>query len=138
MRAPALFVTVVPPIVFTIVFSALARPPWPAYRWLGLVLAVVGFAGITVARFTLGDSFSIAPEARKLVNSGIYSRLRHPVYVFGMLAIAGVFLYVRIPSACLVLVPVAILQVKRAQAEERVLTEKFGEAYIDYKRRTWL
>jgi protein-S-isoprenylcysteine O-methyltransferase Ste14 len=73
MRASALFVTIVPPIVFAILFIALAQPPWPAYRLVGLTLAVIGFTGLTIARFTLGDSFSIAPEVRTLVTRGIYS-----------------------------------------------------------------
>jgi protein-S-isoprenylcysteine O-methyltransferase Ste14 len=137
MRASALVVTVAPPIAFAIIFIALAQPPWPTYRLLGLALAIIGFTGLTIARFTLGDSFSIAPEARKLVTTGIYSRVRHPVYSFGMIAIAGVLLYLQLPWVCLVLVPVAILQVKRAHAEEGVLFEKFGEAYLQYKRQTW-
>ena len=138
MRRSALAITVIPPITFTAIFIVLARPPWPAYRLIGLVLAIVGFTGITIARFTLGDSFSIAPEARKLVTSGIYARIRHPIYVFGSIAIAGVFLYVRVPWACLVLIPLTLVQVYRARAEERVLTAKFGEAYTNYKQKTWL
>lgn len=48
------------------------------------------------------------------------------------------FLYLRMPAFCLILIPVAIMQVKRAKTEERVLTEKFGNSYLRYKQGTWL
>jgi protein-S-isoprenylcysteine O-methyltransferase Ste14 len=137
MRSSVLFVTFVPLVVFAAIFIAMAQPPWPAYRLVGFTLAIIGIAALTVARITLGNSFSIAPEARHLVTNGIYSRFRHPVYVFSAIAIAGLFLYVRLPMMCLLLVPIAAVQVIRARAEERVLTEKFGDAYLQYKRQTW-
>ena len=137
MRASVLLVTFAPLVVFTGIFIALARPPWPAYRWLGLVLSVIGLVLLTIARINLGDSFSITPQAQALVTSGIYSKIRHPVYVFSAIAIAGLLLYIQMPWLCLLLIPIATLQVRRARAEERVLTEKFGEAYVKYKKETW-
>jgi protein-S-isoprenylcysteine O-methyltransferase Ste14 len=137
MRASVRIVTFVPLVVLVGVVLLLAGPPWPAYRVIGLVLAILGFTALTAARLTLGNSFSITPQARQLVTSGIYSRVRHPVYVFSTIAIGGLFLYIRQPWFCLILIPLVILQVIRACAEERVLTEKFGEAYTRYKQQTW-
>jgi protein-S-isoprenylcysteine O-methyltransferase Ste14 len=137
MRAPVVLLTFVPVAVFAAILIALAAPPWPIYRWFGLALVVVGLTMLTIARVNLGNSFSITPRAQELVTSGVYSKIRHPVYVFSAIAIGGLLLYIRMPWLCLLLIPVAAIQVKRARAEERVLTDKFGEAYVKYKKGTW-
>jgi protein-S-isoprenylcysteine O-methyltransferase Ste14 len=99
---------------------------------------MLGGGGVlTVARLQLGNSFSLLPKASELVTRGIYSRIRNPVYVFSAILIAGVFLYVNRPQyfwLFLILIPVQIL---RARAEGKVLEERFGEAYTQYKARTW-
>lgn len=114
-----------------------ARSPWTPMRLAGGVLAVFGFALLTIARVQLGNAFSITPQANILVTHGIYSRIRHPVYVFSAIGIAGLFLYLDMPKLLVLLVLVIPLQVVRARREERVLEERFGEEYRAYKRNTW-
>ncbi len=114
-----------------------ARPPWPPERLVGLVLALFGFTLLTIARIQLGDAFSITPQAKMLVTRGLYSRIRHPVYVFGFIGIVGLALYVRLPQLLLILVPIIPMQVLRARREEHVLQERFGDEYLAYKRGTW-
>src|SRR3954465_15610256 len=123
MHASVILVTFVPLVVFAAILIAFATPPWPIYRWFGLGLAVVGITILTIARVNLGNSFSITPQAQELVTSGVYSKIRHPVYVFSAVAIAGLLLYVRLPWLCLLLIPVVAMQVRRASVEERVLTD---------------
>jgi len=137
MQRPAFVVTFLPPIAFIAIIVSLAQPPWPAYRLIGLALAIFGLVFLTFARLSLGDSFSVTPQARQLVTSGIYSKIRHPVYVFSFFAVAGLILYVRLPWLCVLLIPLLIVQISRARAEERVLTEKFGDAYTHYRQTTW-
>jgi protein-S-isoprenylcysteine O-methyltransferase Ste14 len=137
MQRPAFAVTFIPLVAFIAIFITQARPPWPAYRLVGLALAIFGIVFLTIARINLGDSFSVTPQARQLVTSGVYSKIRHPVYVFSSFAVAGLFLYIRLPWLCLLVVPLLIMQISRARAEERVLTEKFGDAYTQYKETTW-
>ena len=90
-----------------------------------------------VARWQLGDAFSVAPEARQLVTRGLYSRIRHPIYVFGTLAFLFVVLALQGWSALIIWVVVILIQVGRARREERVLAETFGEEYTSYRSRTW-
>jgi protein-S-isoprenylcysteine O-methyltransferase Ste14 len=75
----------------------LARPPHTPVQWLGVVLSVLGLAGATISRWTLGSSFSITPQARRLVTRGIYSRVRNPIYISGNIFIAGLILIVGRP-----------------------------------------
>ena len=49
---------------------------------ISLICAVLWF----VARWQLGDAFSLTAKAQHQVTRGLYSKIRHPIYVFGMLA----------------------------------------------------
>ena len=44
------------------------------------------------ARWQLGKSFSVTPQARELVTRGLYSKIRNPIYVFSSLFVAGVLI----------------------------------------------
>jgi protein-S-isoprenylcysteine O-methyltransferase Ste14 len=103
----------------------------------GLALTITGLGLVALARIQLGRAFSIRPHARTLVTSGLYSKIRNPIYVFSAVALAGLALYFGKPLfllGFLVLVPVQLL---RARAEARVLEQTFGESYLRYKNSTW-
>jgi protein-S-isoprenylcysteine O-methyltransferase Ste14 len=111
--------------------------PWSPLKIAGLIMTAGGFFLVSLARFQLGSSFSITPQARALVTRGLYSFVRHPVYVFSSIGIAGILLYVQRPLLLWVLVPLALVQIFRARAEERILAAKFGDEYRRYRARTW-
>lgn len=136
-RSPLVFI-IVPPIAFAIILWRFAPSHWTAAQILYLLITLCGLVLLTTARIQLGNSFSLTPQARKLVTHGLYSRVRHPVYVFGSIAIVGLFLYMNHPLWLLVLIPIVPMQILRARAEERVLEAKFGEEYRAYKASTWL
>lgn len=141
MKNPGAWITTLAPLVALVWMIAGAlnhQRSWDGARIAGFALGVVFLTLVFLARLQLGDSFSIAPEARKLVTTGIYSKVRHPVYVFGILAILGIALYTHLWPLLAVVLLVIPMQVVRARAEERVLTEKFGEEYLRYKSQTWL
>jgi protein-S-isoprenylcysteine O-methyltransferase Ste14 len=122
-------------LVLWLIFS---RPsPWDWQRRLGAALVVVGYAGIAAARYQLGKSFSLTPQARQLVTRGVYSRIRNPIYVFGTVAVAGIVLVLHRPMLWLLLLAIIILQTVRARREARVLEAAFGDAYREYRRKTW-
>jgi protein-S-isoprenylcysteine O-methyltransferase Ste14 len=106
-------------------------------RAVGTGLVAVGLVLMFIARLQLGDSFSITPQARKLVTRGLYSVVRHPVYVTGIIALSGLCLYVEQPVFLAAVAVLAALQFGRSKAEEAVLEEKFGQEYRDYRSRTW-
>ena len=137
MKPSARFVTIVPIVVLAFLMIFLAKPPWTPWRILGLVLAVFGLTMLTVARVQLGNAFSIRPQATMLVTHGIYRRIRHPVYVFSAIGIAGLLLYINRPKLLVILAIIVPMQVVRARREERVLEERFGEEYRVYQHTTW-
>lgn len=118
-------------------FLATWDHPWNTQRYIGTVLAVVGVGFIGVARYQLGESFSIKPEAHALVTTGLYSKIRNPIYVFGMVMGAGLILALQRPALWLLLVAVVVGQTIRARREARVLEAAFGDAYREYRRKTW-
>jgi protein-S-isoprenylcysteine O-methyltransferase Ste14 len=124
-------------LALTVVFRHYGTLPWTPVRIAGAALAIPSFVLWFVARVQLGKSFSITPQARELVTHGLYSKIRNPVYLFGSLLIAGIFLYIGKPELLwlfAVLIPVQFFRIKK---EEKVLQEKFGETYLQYKKNTW-
>jgi protein-S-isoprenylcysteine O-methyltransferase Ste14 len=112
-------------------------PPWSVERVAGLAIAIPSFLLLILARIQLGRAFSVRAKATTLVTSGIYSRIRNPIYVFSALMLAGFILWVNQLWLLLCFAVLIPMQVYRSRKEERVLTEKFGAAYLDYKRQTW-
>jgi len=111
--------------------------PWNAQRYVGTVLAVVGISMIALARYQLGKSFSVRAEAHHLLTTGLYSKIRNPIYVFGMVLIIGLILVLQRPILWIFLVVVGVAQTIRARREARVLENAFGDAYREYRRKTW-
>jgi len=111
--------------------------PWNVQRYIGTALVVVAISFIAIARYQLGKSFSITAQARQLVTSGLYSKIRNPIYVFGTVMILGVILVVQRPALWVAFFVLVILQTLRARREARVLEAAFGDAYREYRRKTW-
>ena len=111
--------------------------PWNARRYVGTALAVLGVGFIAAARYQLGRSFSVKAEAHKLVTTGLYSKIRNPIYVFGMVMLTGMILILGKPEGWLVLVAGIVGQSIRARREARVLEAAFGDAYRKYRSKTW-
>lgn len=119
-----------------LVWYCLTRP-LSGLQELGLALAIAAFLLWATARLQLGKSFSVSPQAKALVTGGVYSRIRNPIYTFGMLWIVGLILAVGHPAWLLILLVLIPMQFVRARKEARVLEAKFGEEYRAYRARTW-
>ncbi len=137
MNRSALLVTVVPIIAIAYLVYESAHRPWSSMRIAGLVLMIPALILLTIARIQLGNSFSMAPRATQLITHGLYSRIRNPIYVFGVFVFSGLFLFLERPYLLLLIVPVLILQINRTRAESRVLEEHFGDEYRRYRSSTW-
>jgi protein-S-isoprenylcysteine O-methyltransferase Ste14 len=117
-------------------FSVWKRPHTPVL-WVALALAAASFPLWILARLQLGSAFSFEARARRLVTTGLYARIRHPVYLFGTIAGLASVLAVQVWwvfALALLLEPITLV---RARREERVLAAAFGEEYERYRDRTW-
>ncbi|HTC57181.1 MAG TPA: isoprenylcysteine carboxylmethyltransferase family protein [Candidatus Sulfotelmatobacter sp.] len=111
--------------------------PWDFQRCIGAALMILGIAGIVTARYQLGKSFAIRAKAHELVTRGIYSKIRNPIYVSGAVLLAGFVLLLHRPMLWLVFLALIIMQTFRARREAKVLEAAFGDAYREYRRKTW-
>ena len=102
---------------------------------IGTVLQYVACVVEIVALWKLNRSFSQVPEANRLVTTGLYRYVRHPLYTAYFLGFGGFTLIVNQPLLWLAFALFVGLEVIRAKAEERVLLDTFAE-YEQYKRRT--
>lgn len=110
---------------------------WTAARIVGGAIAVGSTLMLILARFQLGESFSIAAKARRLVTTGLYSRIRNPIYFFGELFFVGIAIASWRWQMLLLPAVFAPIQILRARKEEQVLTAAFGDEYTRYKAGTW-
>lgn len=110
---------------------------------IALPLAVIMPVGLTIGLIGmvlfLGSAVSKKgfTDVENLVTSGMYSRLRHPMYLGIILIHIGFPLafsrYLTLLSA-LLWVPMVLYW---KYLEEKELEEKFGQAYRDYRKRTF-
>jgi len=122
-----------------LLFAVLAGLRWQndTHHWMGAAISAPGFFLWMLARLQLGESFAVRAEAKRLVTHGLYSRIRHPIYLFGGLAFLGVFLVLGWYVWLVIFLAIHVAQYFRARREEQVLAEAFGDAYREYKARTW-
>jgi protein-S-isoprenylcysteine O-methyltransferase Ste14 len=98
-----------------------------------LILGGIVFALYAVCQ--LGRSLSMMPEARRLVTNGLYSVIRHPLYLGEAVALVGVTLQYLSPWALALLALQCMFQLERMKNEELVLSRAFPD-YRDYVERT--
>jgi len=110
---------------------------WTSWRIAGICIGAPALVLLVIARLQLGSAFSLSARASVLVTTGLYSRIRNPVYVFGALVIMGIIVFFGRPWFLLVFALLIPLQVYRSRKEAHVLEEKFGSAYREYRQSTW-
>lgn len=124
--------------VFAVFFLRHAlEMPWTPYRMVGLAIAAPALLLLVLARIQLGRAFSVQAKATTLVTSGLYSRIRNPIYFFGSFLILGIILWTGRPILLLLLAVLIPVQIYRSRKESAVLEAKFGAEYVEYKRKTW-
>src|SRR5258706_15432386 len=76
--------------------------PWTAWRIAGIAIAAPAFLLFVTARIELGRAFSVQAKATTLVTTGVYSRIRDPIYFFGAVIILGGIIWTGRPWLLLV------------------------------------
>ena len=128
-------------IAFSGTFAAIGASFLPGgTRREGLVVAAdfLALAGLAYSVWGLAylrRSFSIIPEARRLVTGGPYSLSRHPVYLGEIVTAIGVNLATAGIWTALAIFYFVACELLRIDFEEHVLTRAFPAEYPEYARR---
>ncbi len=116
-----------------------ARAFSPTLVGLGLSVAVAGVQAMRRAQTTVNP---MHPESTtSVVDGGIYGVTRNPMYVGMLLTLVGwAVLLQNVVAFGVVGLWAAVITQFQIRPEERILEERFGEAYLDYRRRVprWL
>lgn len=130
----------VPLAVADRVYGPAARMPALVSLLAGLLMVCAIVLGLS-ARLALGRAYQPRETVKtdsSLVQSGPYSRLRHPLYTAALLwAASWLLLPGSLIAALTALVILAPAIVGRIRREERDLRRVFGDEYDAYCRRTW-
>jgi protein-S-isoprenylcysteine O-methyltransferase Ste14 len=106
---------------------------------IGLALIIIGFIIRWIAIIQLGKEFTVdvaISETHTLKTAGLYKIVRHPSYLGLLMIIAGLaFGMENWLSLAVVVVPTFIAMNYRIVVEEKALADKFGDQYLDYKKR---
>lgn len=138
------FITFLIPVIYIMAVIIVQNTGTPLRFGLGLTLLGLFFTfpGLILwfmSFLKLGaKSFAILPKAKVLETKGIYKYFRHPLYLGITLTFLGLSLS-KGSWECLfytifIIIPLNIVRAKR---EEKVLSQKFGKEYLDYKKNTW-
>lgn len=118
----------------------LFQMPFPVWlRWFGVALGFLSVPFLAWVHYVLDRSWSVTLKlqaGQKLVTSGPYRRIRHPMYtvlimyMLSWVLVSANFLFLIYYAFSVFLIAV------RIPREERMMLEKFGEEYRVYMKRT--
>lgn len=114
--------------------------PTDAIEIIGVVLSFAAVAFAIWARITLGKNWSGAvitlKEDHKLVTTGPYKFVRHPIYTGYFLATLGTALTIGTVASYLATLMIFIGFLIRMQKEETLMTHQFPSEYPAYKQKS--
>lgn len=112
----------------------------PYLFWFGILIFLLFFLLRIIAIKKMGSTYSqlIQPNNdAKLITTGFYKKIRHPLYSFYFLEMMGLLLikfnYIALSAVIIDL----IVTLFRIKTEEKLLIEKYGDDYKNYKTKTW-
>jgi protein-S-isoprenylcysteine O-methyltransferase Ste14 len=114
-------------------------PDTPVLGALGFTAAVCGMFVSSWARIVLGRYWSdkvIVQTEHRLVLSGPYSYMRHPIYSGVLLAVIGTALVLGQVRGLVAFAVLLVNYTIKAKREERILGERFGPEFETHLRRT--
>jgi protein-S-isoprenylcysteine O-methyltransferase Ste14 len=108
-------------------------------RWAGVALGLASLGLWTWTHVALGTLWSAPLQLRtnhRLLTSGPYSRIRHPMYTAALAWATSLGLVIANWVPIVFAVCVAVILLTRVPPEEQMMLERFGDEYREYMKRT--
>jgi protein-S-isoprenylcysteine O-methyltransferase Ste14 len=112
-------------------------PDGMAIRLTGTIITLLGLGFAVWARVHLGKYWSSMPAIRvdhKLIRTGPYSVVRHPIYTGILFGFAGTAIIIGDLLALVAFFLILATYLWKIWMEEKYLQEEFGDAYARYKK----
>ena len=109
-------------------------------KYIGVAIFLSGYWIRTIAARTLRKQFSYLvtiQEHHQLITSGIYSLIRHPVYLGTILAVIGMFLVFSTWFGLAFVFIYSAILIHRMSLEEKLLFKYFGSVYQEYTQKSF-
>lgn len=130
-------------VLFHFVIPIIKLIPYP-WNLLGLIPMVIGILINFIADSALrqaGTTVKPFQESSALITGSVYGISRHPMYLGFVLLLSGVAILLNSLSPWVIIPIFALLmELVFIRVEERMLEEKFGATWIEYKKkvRKWI
>jgi protein-S-isoprenylcysteine O-methyltransferase Ste14 len=115
--------------------------PFPTgFHYAGVIVCLCGYMVRLTAERKLKKQFSYfvtVQSDHQLITTGIYSKIRHPIYLGTILFVFGLCLIFPTWYAFLFLLIYSILLIHRIFREELLLLKHFGTVYIEYSDKSF-
>jgi protein-S-isoprenylcysteine O-methyltransferase Ste14 len=111
-----------------------------AFGWLGFALVLAGLGFAIWARLHLGAYWSgtiTLKVGHKVIKTGPYSKVRHPIYTGIILASIGLSVAQGGWAGDVGLLLMFFAFSVKLLREEKLLREQFGAEYEEYRKHTW-
>jgi protein-S-isoprenylcysteine O-methyltransferase Ste14 len=130
------------PLIYSVTnwldFANYALPVWMG--WMGVVIMACSLFVFWRSHYDLKANCSTSLELYEehtLITDGIYRYIRHPMYASLLIAnIAQVLLIQNWIAGPISIIMFIIFYTFRSQAEEKMMIEKFGDPYREYRKAT--
>ncbi len=136
---PPLYFDLINLIVINIVFFSFYKEATSGLILLraaiGTPIVLLSFYFESISHKVLEKAHSYPEEIKKLVTTGIYSKIRHPIYLGRILLNIGFLIIFPILPMAVVAITFIVVWYLMALYEERILIKKFGKRYKKYKEK---
>jgi len=99
----------------------------------GLIIIKQSFKNQSIFKFLTTEDRFINDDYLKI--SGVYSKVRHPLYSGTILIFIGLFLFIPKISTIIALTATLLYLIIGIPLEERKLILKYGDKYLEYKKK---
>lgn len=115
-------------------------PMIPIPSWVGIGIGIASFIFMMLMdqlpQRTHKQHDDHPSKITRVITTGFYSRIRHPIYLGSIQCNFGLVFAFRTLWMLLPAILLSLMFYFDARQEEKYLTEKFGNEYIQYKART--